>query len=361
MPTTVAPTTTAAPPDAAQLRAMQLGTEPWADVDKATAMVVRSADGVAYASSQTGEVWRLADPAAPVLALDLTGEVSAYANGSERGLLGLAFSPVDDRMFVFFTDGQQQGHLVSYAMATDGTADPASAWTVIDVASAGYGHKGGPMSFDGSTLYVALGDGAASNGRSAQDMTSILGSIIRIVPHTDGPGYDVPPDNPFVADQSAAPELWAKGLSEPWGFWRDPVTGNLWTGDVGESTMEELNRIAPDHAGANFGWYFLEGTLVKHEGAPADVVAPLFAYRHDEYGPAIMAGRVYRGSAIAPLDGAYVFGDMSGPVFAVGAGDEVTKLNLRITGILTGWAIGSDGELYALTHSAGIKKVVRPV
>ncbi len=155
-------------------------------------MVLRPSDHVAYAASQTGEVWRLADPAAPTLALDLSGAVSTYEPGSERGLLGLGFGPIDDRMYVFSTDQQQQGHLVSYALGPDGTADPGSAWLVIDVPSTGFGHKGGPMSFDGRLLYLALGDGGGTNGRSAQDYSSLLGSLIRIIPRTDGPGYDVP-------------------------------------------------------------------------------------------------------------------------------------------------------------------------
>ena len=235
-PTTAPP----APPDAAALAAIPLALQPFADVDMVTQMVVRPADDVAYASSQTGQIWRLADPAAPTLALDVSANVPPYEQGSERGLLGLGFGPSDGRMYVFFSDLQNNSHVVSYAMNADGTADANSAWSVIDVPSAGFGHKGGAMSFDGPTLYLALGDGGASKGRSAQDYTSLLGSIIRIVPHTDGPGYEVPTDNPFVGDPTKRPELWAKGLREPWGFWRDPVTGTLWISDVGDHTMEEI-------------------------------------------------------------------------------------------------------------------------
>jgi len=292
------------------------------------------------------------------LALDLSAAVPAYEQGSERGLLGLGFGPADDRMYVFYSDLDNDAHLVSYAMNADGTAEPASPRTVIDVPSDGFGHKGGAMSFDGPTVYLALGDGGASKGRTAQDYTSLLGSIIRIVPHADGPGYEVPPDNPFVGDASKRPELWAKGLREPWGFWRDPVTGTLWISDVGDHTMEEIDRMTADQKGLNFGWYFLEGTDVFADGAPEGLTPPLFAYRHDEIGPAAIGGRVYRGEAIPGLHGAYVFGDMAGPTFAVGAGDEITRLTLRGTGVVTGYAIGPDGELYMLTHSKGILKVV---
>jgi glucose/arabinose dehydrogenase len=341
------------------LAGLRLTTQPWSPVEKVTQMVVRPSTGVAYASSQTGEIWSLADPAAPALVLDLSASVPTYEQGSERGLLGLEFGPTDDRMYVFYSDLQNDSHVVSYAMNPDGTADVNSGRLVIDVPSKGFGHKGGAMSFDGPILYVALGDGGASKGRSAQDYTTLLGSIIRIIPRLDGPGYDVPPDNPYVGDPEKRPELWAKGLREPWGFWRDPVTGTLWISDVGDHTMEEINRMTADQKGLNFGWYFLEGTEVYAEGAPAEgLTPPLFAYRHDEIGPAAIGGKVYRGTAIPELVGAYVFGDMAGPTFAVGAGDEITRLKLQGSGVVTGIALGPDGELYLLTHSKGILKVV---
>jgi hypothetical protein len=121
--------------------------------------------------------------------LDLTARVSPHEPGSERGLLGLAFNPVDGRLFVYFTDVDVQSHVVSYAVGPDGVPDPASAWTVIDIPQPGVGHKGGGMSFDETgVLYLALGDGGGSNGRDAQDYTKLLGGIIRITPSTTGPG-----------------------------------------------------------------------------------------------------------------------------------------------------------------------------
>ncbi len=280
--------------------------------------------------------------------------------GLERGLLGLGFSPVDGRMFLYYTDLQAQAHLVSYAVGDDGKPDPASVWKVMDIAQPGVGHKGGGISFDDDgTLYLALGDGGGSRGHDAQDYTKPLGGIVRIVPSTTGPGYAVPPDNPFVDDPSKMPELWAKGLRNPWGFWRDPVTGDLWISDVGEDDVEELNRIPATVAGANFGWYFVEGDHVRYQGVPADAVNPLFTYRHDQIGPAIIGGRVYRGSAIPGLDGAYVFADMAGEIFAMGAGDQVTPLTATLrSDVITGFGIGPDDELYILTLNGGLFKLV---
>lgn len=347
------------PPPAEQLAGVVLALQPFADINRPTAFVTRPADNTIYVTAQTGEVYRIPEGGAPEIALDLTAEVTPYAQGSERGLLGLAFSPVDGRMFVYYTDVDSQSRVASYVLGDNGLADPASRWAVMDIPQPSVGHKGGGMSFDGPILYLALGDGGGSNGRDAQDYSSLLGSILRVVPRSTGPGYDYPDDNPFLADPARRPELWAKGLRNPWGFWRDPVTGNLWTGDVGNNTMEEIDRIGPEVAGANFGWYFIEGTQVNYPGEePPDAVPPLWAYRHDEIGPAAIGGRVYRGAAIPALTGAYVFADMAGATFAVGAGDEVTRLQLSISGVVTGFGIGPDGELFATTHGEGIFKIV---
>jgi glucose/arabinose dehydrogenase len=360
--TTTRPTTTTtiARPAADALRDLPLGITHVADVDKATSLVTRPADGSIYVTSQPGQVYRIADGGAPALVLDLSGTVSEWAPGSERGLLGMAFSPVDGRLFLYYTDLQAQAHLVSYAVADDGTPDPDSVWTVMDIAQPGAGHKGGSMSIDdGGVLYLALGDGGGSRGRDAQDYTKPLGGIVRIVPNTTGPGYTVPADNPFVGDPDKMPELWAKGLRNPWGFWRDPATGDLWVSDVGEDTVEELNRISAATAGANFGWYFIEGDNVRYQGAPADAVHPVFTYRHDQVGPAIIGGRVYRGAAIPSLDDAYVFADMAGTLFAMGAGDQVTPLGVSLPEeLVTGFGLGPDGELYIITLRGGVYELV---
>jgi glucose/arabinose dehydrogenase len=165
-------------------------------------------------------------------------------------------------------------------------------------------------------------------------------------------------DNPFLTDPARRPELWAKGLRNPWGFWRDPASGDLWLGDVGESTVEELDRIPAGVAGVNLGWYHLEGNEVNEPGAPADALAPVFTYRHDEIGPAIIGGRIYRGASIPALRGAYVFADMAGVLFALGAGDEVVRLGLTIPQlIVTGFGDGLDGELYVLTLQGGVLRL----
>ena len=353
---TTAPTTTAPvapPPPSAGLADIALAWHNVNKLPKLTAMASRP-DGLIIMTSETGEVWKVDATGGSEMVLDLTAAVSPWEAGSERGLLGAAFDPSGTRLYLYYTDVDIDSHLVSYAVGADGHIDAVSDREVLFVDQPGLGHKGGGIAVtsDG-TLFLALGDGGASDGLDAQDDTKLLGKVIRIRPQPDAPGYDVPPDNPFVGQPGIAPEIWAKGLRNPWGFAIDAATGDLWTGDVGNHTMEEIDRIPNGTNGQNFGWYWIEGTFVRVRGAPADVVAPVFAYRHDEVGPAAIGGRVYRGAAIPGLAGAYVFGDITGALFAIGAGDETVRLPARVPGVLTGFGLGPDDELWALTLDKG--------
>ena len=354
------PPRVAAPPPAAPFRALALRLEPVADIDLATAMAHRDGDPALYVTTQDGKVWRLVAGAEPELVLDIGDVVSPYESGSERGLLGLAFDPADGRMFVYYTDARIDSH--RRTRPRWGSRDRSIRVRnreVLFVEQPGLGHKGGGMAFaaDGH-LYVAMGDGGASSGRDAQDYELLLGAILRIDPRADGPGYDVPPDNPYVGQEGKRAELWAKGLRNPWGFSIDAATGDLWTADVGNHTMEEIDRAPTGVGGLNFGWYYVEGTEVMNRGAPADAVPPVYAYRHDEVGPAAIGGRVYRGAAIPDLAGAYLFADMSGPVFAIGASDETVRLDLSGRGIVSGFGTDASGEVYLLTLGAGVLKLV---
>lgn len=362
-PTTPAPTLppAAPPPPADQIKKLNLALEPFADVSLPTALTSRPGDTALYLTAQDGKVWRVGAAAGePTVVLDLTAEVSPYVNGSERGMLGIAFDPIDGRMFVYFTDADIDSHVVSFALDAAGIADPASRRDVMFEEQPGLGHKGGGMAFDAAgNLYIAFGDGGASSGRDAQDYGNVLGGVARIVPKRDGnSGYDVPPDNPYVGQEGKRPEIWAKGLRNPWGFSMDQATGDIWIGDVGNHIMEEIDRIPAGHGGVNFGWPYLEGTEHKNRGAPADVVPPVYAYLHDEFGPAVIGGRVYRGSAIPELVGAYVFADMSGPMLAIGAGDEAVRLDVNGSGVVTGFGTDAQGEIYVLSLGNGIERLV---
>ena len=346
-----------AKPTKAQLQSAGVRFELAIDIANLTGMVWNHREGAFYAVTQDGFVHRIDEEVTTAeVVMDMSSEVTELLPGSERGLLGIDFDPRNGRMFLHYTDRGDDTNVASYEMV-DGKPDPASRRLVLFVEQPGVGHKGGELWFDANgLLYVALGDGGGSRGRDAQDYTKLLGAILRIAPRLDAEGYDVPPDNPYVADPAKRPEIWAKGLRNPWRFSIDPGSGDMYIGDVGEDSLEELNVIPAGTSGQNFGWYFYEASKLRYDGAPAGVVPPIFEYPHT-VGPAIIGGLVYYGQAIPALRGAYVFADMTGPIWVLGGEGEV-QLPLRQGGVITGWAEGPDRELYVLTLRQGLLRML---
>ncbi|HEX5945851.1 MAG TPA: PQQ-dependent sugar dehydrogenase [Acidimicrobiales bacterium] len=349
----------AAPPPTEQLERVRLTANQIADVGMLTAIAWRDGDPDPYLADQHGNVHHLVDGRAEVV-LDLTAQVLDYEQGAEYGMLGMTFDPVDGRLVVGFNGNDVDTRIVSYAVGGDGRPDPASEREILRVDQPGVGHNSGTLAFDAdANLLIAMGDGGGSRGADAQDMTKLLGGLLRITPDRDGPGYTVPDDNPHVGQAGVAPEIWAKGMRNPWRFSIDHATGDLWLGDVGESAWEAVYRIPADAAGANLGWPAFEGShpvdFNPEVAAPPEPLMPVHEYPHS-VGPAVIGGHVYRGSAIPELAGAYVFMDMTGPVWALGS-DGVVQLDVEAGGVQTSLGEGPDGELYLLTMNNGLFKL----
>ncbi|MCH8950138.1 MAG: PQQ-dependent sugar dehydrogenase, partial [Chloroflexi bacterium] len=206
--------------------------------------------------TKMGQLWRvsLRPEVAPTLFGDISERLSAEL-GYEQGLLGLAFSPAfesDGQVYLFYSTGSPDRSVLARYTVANGTLNVASETVILEVPQPAPKHNGGQIAFgpDGY-LYVALGDGglpedAAGN---AQNLGTLLGSLLRIEPAMDG--YDVPPDNPFVDLPGARPEIYAYGFRNPWRFSFDRATGEIWLGDVGEARWEEVDRVT---AGGNYGW-----------------------------------------------------------------------------------------------------------
>lgn len=349
----------AAPPPAQQLEGVRLTATPVADVAMLTAIAWRDGDPDPYLADQHGQIHHLVDGRAEVV-LDLTAQVLDHEPGAEYGMLGMTFDPVDGRIVLGFNATDVDTRIVSYAVGDDGRPDPASEREILRIDQPGVGHNSGALAFDADdTLLIGMGDGGGSRGADAQDMTKLLGGLLRITPNRDGPGYTVPDDNPYVGQAGVAPEIWAKGMRNPWRFSIDRATGDVWVGDVGESDWEAVYRISAGAAGANLGWPAYEGShpidFNPEVAAPADPLMPVHEYPHD-MGPAVIGGHVYRGSAIPELAGAYVFADMTGPVWALGS-DGVVQLDVQAGGVQTSLGEGPDGELYLLTMENGLFKL----
>ncbi|MGH2716434.1 MAG: PQQ-dependent sugar dehydrogenase, partial [Thermoleophilaceae bacterium] len=132
--------------------------------------------------------------------------------------------------------------------------------------------------------------------------------------------YQIPPDNPFVGQPGAAPEVYAIGLRNPFRFSFDRQTGDLLIGDVGGAEREEVNWIGTGPARrANFGWPCREAKIAGPVGAgdarcqpPAPTfVEPLFDYDNPG-GAAVTAGFVVRDSALSGLFGRALYADFGG-------------------------------------------------
>ena len=102
-------------------------------------------------------------------------------------------------------------------------ADPASEPVLLHIDQPFPNHNGGAVVFgpDGM-LYVAMGDGGSGGDPqgNGQRLDTLLAKILRI--DVDGPAARrprptaSPPDNPFVGDAGAMPEIWLTGLRNPW-------------------------------------------------------------------------------------------------------------------------------------------------
>jgi glucose/arabinose dehydrogenase len=110
----------------------------------------------------------------------------------------------------------------------------------------GANHFGSRLVFTGDgKLFVTQGD-RFDYREAAQDLTSGLGKIVRIMP--DG---SVPRDNPFAGRAGVRPEIWSYGHRNIQSAVLHPQTGQLWTVEHGARGGDELNH---PEAGKNYGW-----------------------------------------------------------------------------------------------------------
>ncbi len=93
------------------------------------------------------------------------------------------------------------------------------------------------------TLFLTIGD--RGDDDQAQNLSVHNGKIVRVA--RDG---SVPPDNPFVGQPEAQPEIWSWGHRNPQGAALGP-DGTLWVNEHGARGGDEVNRV---EAGRNYGW-----------------------------------------------------------------------------------------------------------
>ncbi|MGQ0552225.1 MAG: PQQ-dependent sugar dehydrogenase [Planctomycetota bacterium] len=316
--------------------------------------------------------------------LDLTGTVLTNAN--ERGLLGMAFDPdfqINGHFYVNYTRSGDGATIVARYTATSATsANPGSALTILGpIAQPQSNHNGGGIKFgpDGK-LYIATGDGGNANdagtghiepGGNAQNGTTLLGKMLRI--NSDG---SIPLDNPFVTDPNVHDAIWATGLRNPWRFSFDRLTGDLYIGDVGQNSREEINVVAGTSTGGeNYGWRCMEGAnCTGFTGcvcnAPS-LTLPVRTYGHANGNCSVTGGYVYRGNAIPDLQGTYFQADycsariwsfdwLGGTVIGnlIERTTELDPAGALAISLITTFGEDNDGEMYIADQNGEIFKLV---
>ena len=313
--------------------------------------------------------------------INISGRLTS---GGETGLLGMAFHPnfpTDPRVYLSYTAPSPLRSRISEFTTPDGglTLNPNSEQIILTVNQPESNHNGGGIVFgpDGF-LYFGLGDGGGANDQhgaigNGQLLTTLLGKFVRIdIEGTTGSFlYRIPSGatgNPFAGNPlcgtngtgtQSCPEIYAIGFRNPWRWSFDRQSDELWVGDVGQSTLEEVSRV---ERGGNYGWRCFEGTrnTGMQCGSPANPLPPVAEYGRS-VGQTVTGGYVYRGTTIPGLVGRYVFGDFgSGRLWHIPSDTQPTIT--VTTGFDSGlnpssFGEGIDGEIYVVDYGGGLYRV----
>jgi glucose/arabinose dehydrogenase len=299
--------------------------------------------------------------------LDISNRISS--SSGEEGLLGLAFDPnyaKDGFFFVDYTAPNPRRTVIARYSVMPGTsnkADSLSELKILEINQPFSNHNGGMLMFgqDGY-LYIGMGDGGSGGDPygNGQNLGVLLGKILRI--NVDSAGgtmnYSIPPDNPLKGNtQSSREEIYTWGMRNPWRFSQDPVTGQIWVGDVGQDDWEEIDLL---QNGLDYGWNIMEGTHCYNPRTGCDetgLTLPIKEYPHASGDCSITGGYVYRGQNRPDLVGAYIYGDYcTGRIWMLRyQGGQVTTDSLLIQAPfqISSFGVDNENELYVCDYSDG--------
>lgn len=306
------------------------------------------------------------------------------SGSDEQGLLGVAFHPdyANNRLFyVYHTTSNGVSNVIARYQANVGllTADPSTRLVMVTMPNVENNHNGGCMKFgpDGK-LYVGCGDGGGANDQhgtigNAQSFTTYLGKMLRM--DVDIASPYVPGDNPNLGG-SGVDLKWMYGLRNPWRFSFDRGTGDLYIGDVGQGSREEIDYVpVGTGAGRNFGWRCMEGDQCTPGCANCSssgpnctcgsgaLTNPVLVYPRTQ-GICVTGGYVYRGVQIPGENGNYFYGDYSsGRIWSFKiVGGAATGNTQRLTfSALTSFGEDVQGELYLVNGTGTATGTIRRI
>jgi glucose/arabinose dehydrogenase len=281
---------------------------------------------------------------------------SLVLGGGERGLLSMAFSPqyaMNHLFYVSYTNLQGDSRVAVYRSA-NGHGVLSSGRIILAVHQPYANHNGGQLEFDKrGYLYFGFGDGGSGGDpqQHAQDMTSKLGKLLRSSTKT--------PDSHW--------KIVGLGLRNPWRFSFDSANNNLWIGDVGQSTWEEVDfRVASKlDALANYGWSRYEGYAVYDSSHTYTNVGqktwPVIVFGHVDGQCSITGGYVYRGSSVPAAQGRYFYGDYcTGTIWSFSTGPTGRTSAAMVSGnvpLLSSFGTNGHHELFAVSLGGTLYKL----
>jgi len=316
------------------------------------------------------------------------------ANHGEEGLLSIAFPPGfgsgKDYFYIYYTNVNGNNQVSRFHLTADpNMADSSSEELILLFQHPGQSnHNGGQLIFglDGY-LYIGTGDGGGGGdpGENAQDLAELLGKLLRIdvEPPVTSPGdqpfhiflpiaqggsnqkYSIPSSNPFRNVPGARPEIWALGLRNPWRFSFDRQTHDLYIGDVGQDTWEEVDfQPASSTGGENYGWDNMEGEACYEPMTNCNqngMTLPVNVYPHDPE-CSVTGGYVYRGNDYLSLRGIYFFADYcSGRIWGLQRDNWADRHDFLDTSHnISSFGEDQSGELYLTTQGGNIYLIVTP-
>jgi len=282
--------------------------------------------------------------------------VPKVALGGQGGLLDVTLHPefTQNRLVYLSYTGAGEGGSgteVARARLVDDALVDLETILVVRPKSRGARHFGSRLLFgrDGY-LYVTAGERASRD--RAQDLADLAGSVLRI---TDDGG--VPPDNPFVGQPGAGPEIYTYGNRNPQGLAMHPETGQIWESEHGPKGGDEINLLVP---GTNYGWPVItygrsySGAQIGEGTSKAGMAQPVRYWGVPSISPSGMT--FYTGEDFPSWRGNLFLGALSGRALVrlVLDGAKIVHEE-RLLGDL-GQRIrhvrqGPDGRLYVLTDA----------
>jgi len=329
-----------------------------ASAERPVLVLADPSSGELLVVEQTGRVRKVGSEGGAPALFDISTQVSG---GNEQGLLGAAFS--NDAKWLYTNHTNRSGDTeISATPWIAGKADASARVLMLKVDQPYANHNGGGLVVDDAgVLWIGLGDGGSARDpqNRAQNLSTLLGKMLRIVPTPDRPErYTVPPGN--LPKAEGRPEIWGYGLRNPWRFSIDQPSRTVWIGDVGQNTVEEINAVPVTAVRPNFGWRRREGNRPFNGKAfrPGEVIEPVHTYLHSDGGCSVTGGVVYRGSAIPALKGTYLFSDYcDSTVRAITTGRRgSTSLGISAKQI-SSFGVDASGEVYVVSLEGPIYRI----